>query len=114
MSTLYLARESYRIMWLFCFFDLPVVTKKERKYATTFRKDLLKDGFSMMQYSVYIRHCASRENLEVHVKRIQKATPPTGSVSLLAVTDKQFGKIVNIIGAKAEPTPETPKQLEMF
>ena len=63
--------NAYHIMWLFVFFDLPVTTKKEIKAATLFRKNLEKDGFSMMQFSVYIRHCASRESLEVHIKRIK-------------------------------------------
>lgn len=114
MRVQHLAAESYRIMWLFCFFDLPVETKRQRKLATGFRKDLLKDGFSMMQFSVYVRHCASRENLDVHIKRVQKFTPETGSVSLLSITDKQFGNMVNIQGAKAKPSPSTPQQLEMF
>lgn len=47
--------NGYRIMWLFVFFDLPTETKKDRKNASGFRNQLLKDGFSMMQYSVYIR-----------------------------------------------------------
>jgi CRISPR-associated protein Cas2 len=114
MSVQHLAAESYRIMWLFCFFDLPVETKKQRKLATGFRKDLLKDGFGMMQFSVYVRHCASRENLDVHVKRVSGFTPDTGSVSLLAITDKQFGNMVNLLGTKATAPPSTPKQLEMF
>lgn len=49
--------NAYRIMWLFVFFDLPTNTKTERRHATQFRKALEKDGFSMMQYSVYVRHC---------------------------------------------------------
>ena len=57
--------NAYHIMWLFVFFDLPVVTKKERKIAATFRKNLMKDGFVMLQFSVYIRHCASKESKEV-------------------------------------------------
>ncbi len=114
MSPPHLAAESYRIMWLFCFFDLPVETKHQRKLATGFRKDLLKDGFDMMQFSVYVRHCASRENLDVHINRIRKSTPDTGAVSLLAITDKQFGNMVNLLGCKAKPSPATPKQLEMF
>jgi len=101
-------------MWLFVFFDLPVKTKQERKQAARFRKDLLEDGFSMMQYSVYIRHCASRESSKVHIGRVRGVVPPKGLVSILAATDKQFGQIVNIQGAKAKPPPRTPSQLEFF
>ena len=53
--------NAYRIMWLFVFFDLPTNTKTERRHAVQFRKALEKDGFTMMQYSVYVRHCASKE-----------------------------------------------------
>lgn len=90
--------NAYHIMWLFVFFDLPVTTKKEMKAASLFRKNLEKDGFSMMQFSVYIRHCASRESLEVHIKRVKSLLPEAGKVSLLSVTDKQYGDIYNFWG----------------
>lgn len=61
--------NAYRIMWLFVFFDLPTNTKTERRHAVQFRKALEKDGFTMMQYSVYVRHCASKENMQVHIKQ---------------------------------------------
>ena len=63
--------SAYRIMWLFVFFDLPTKTKRERKAYTKFRKNLMSDGFTMMQYSVYIRNCASKESAEVHIRRIK-------------------------------------------
>lgn len=90
--------NAYRIMWLFVFFDLPVTTKKERRVATLFRKNLEKDGFSMMQFSVYIRHCASRESLDVHVRRVKSFIPEAGRVSILCITDKQYGDIFNFWG----------------
>ncbi len=101
-------------MWLFVFFDLPTNTKKERKAAADFRKKLLKDGFSMMQYSVYVRHCASRESAVVHTKRVKSMLPAAGQVSILQITDKQFGQIINYWGKKAKPPTPQPRQLEMF
>ena len=106
--------NAYHIMWLFVFFDLPVTSKKERRLATRFRKDLMKDGFSMMQFSVYNRHCASKESAEVHIKRVKSFIPEHGQVSILSVTDKQYGNIINVWGNKSSPLPEGPKQLEMF
>ena len=106
--------NAYHIMWLFVFFDLPVDTKKSRKAATRFRKDLLKDGFGMMQYSVYTRHCASKESSKVHLKRVRNMVPEKGQVSILQVTDKQYGEIVNYWGRKTTPLAEGPKQLELF
>ncbi|MFP4467498.1 MAG: CRISPR-associated endonuclease Cas2 [Bacteroidales bacterium] len=106
--------NAYQIMWLFVFFDLPVTTKKERKLANGFRKKLEKDGFTMMQYSVYSRHCASRESADVHVKRIKAMIPEKGHVSIMMITDKQYGDIFNFWGKKSEPMPDSPKQLELF
>jgi CRISPR-associated protein Cas2 len=106
--------NAYHIMWLFVFFDLPVTTKKDRKMASGFRKNLLKDGFTMMQFSVYNRHCASKESAEVHIQRVKNFVPEKGQVSILEVTDKQYGNICNFWGFKSKPLPEGPKQLEMF
>ncbi len=106
--------NAYHIMWLFVFFDLPVQTKKERKSATRFRKELINDGFTMMQFSVYIRHCASKESADVHIKRIRQLVPEKGQISILCTTDKQYGNIVNFWGKKDTPLPDGPKQLELF
>lgn len=106
--------NAYHIMWLFVFFDLPVTTKRERKIASDFRKNLLKDGFVMMQFSVYIRHCASYESLVVHKQRVKVIMPITGKVSMLAVTDKQFGDIETIYGKAAKKEVRAPIQLELF
>lgn len=106
--------NAYRIMWLFVFFDLPTNTKTERRHAVQFRKALEKDGFTMMQYSVYVRHCASKENMQVHIKRVRRSMPPTGFTSILAVTDKQYGDILNFWGKSERAKPEIPQQLEFF
>ena len=106
--------NAYHVMWLFVFFDLPTITKKERKDAARFRKDLEKDGFTMMQYSVYIRHCPSKENRDVHIKRVRTSVPTIGMVSILSVTDKQYGDIINLWGHKEKVLLEAPIQLELF
>ena len=87
--------NAYHIMWLFVFFDLPVTTKKERHDAALFRKNLEKDGFSMMQFSVYVRHCGSYESLDVHARRVKSFVPRYGMISILSVTDKQYSNIYN-------------------
>lgn len=106
--------NAYHIMWLFVFFDLPTTTKSERRHAALFRKALEKDGFTMMQYSVYIRHCPSKENMNVHIARVRASMPPSGLTSILSVTDKQFGEIKNFWGKIERSNPETPQQLEFF
>jgi len=106
--------NAYKIMWLFVIFDLPVTTPEERRYATKFRNDLLDDGFTMMQYSVYVRHCASKEAMDVHIKRVKSFLPPDGKVSMVFLTDKQYGEIINFWGRKIEEPKEKPRQLELF
>ncbi len=106
--------SAYRIMWIFTLFDLPTETKKQRKAYTLFRKALLKDGFTMMQYSIYIRHCMSFESAEVHIKKVEKNLPKEGKITILTITDKQFEKIKHYWGEAQEEPPNTPRQLEMF
>lgn len=101
-------------MWIVVLFDLPTDSPKARKQYTDFRKKLLKDGFSMMQYSVYYRHCASRENTEVHLKRIRAAVPPDGEVRVVQFTDKQFSQMEIYLGKRRKKTDDPPAQLEMF
>lgn len=106
--------NQYRIMWILILFDLPTETKKDRKNANDFRTKILKDGFSMFQFSIYLRHCPSKENADVHVKRAKSILPPKGKVGILVITDKQFGDIELFYGAKEAPLPSTVQQLSMF
>ena len=104
----------WRTMWVIAMFDLPTETPKARKAYARFRKDLLSDGFTMMQYSVYIRHCASIENAKVHVARMGRCVPPAGEVRFLTITDRQFGRIEVHVG-KTRQRPSNPlAQLEFF
>lgn len=96
------------------FFDLPVVTKKERKIAAKFRKEIMADGFTMFQFSIYLRHCPSRENADVHIKRVKRILPEKGHVGILTITDKQFGMMEIFYGQKETVHPGTPQQLELF
>lgn len=105
---------AWRSMWLLALFDLPVETPSQRRDYTRFRKGLLDDGFVMMQYSVYMRHCASPENAEVHRKRMAGQVPPSGEVRFLTITDAQFSRIVVVTGKKRKPPETPPAQLEFF
>jgi len=106
--------NAYEIMWLFVSFDLPVQTKTQRRIANRFRIDLKKGGFRMFQLSVYTRHCASRESADVHIKRVKRLIPDNGHVSIIQITDKQYGNIIDVWGKRAKKTPKAPPQLEMF
>ncbi len=106
--------SEYRIMWVLVLFDLPTETKKERKAYALFRKRILADGFTMFQFSIYLRHCPSRENAEVHIRRVKSFLPEQGDVGIMCITDKQFGEMEIFSNCKPKP-PETPcQQLELF
>lgn len=106
--------SGYRFMWVVAMFDLPVDTKAARRAYAIFRKKLLKDGFARMQFSVYIRHCASEENADVHIKRVEAAVPDDGEVRILSVTDKQYERMRVYWGKRRKPPEPPPAQLELF
>jgi CRISPR-associated protein Cas2 len=101
-------------MWVMVFFDLPTDTRKDRKIATKFRKNLLDDGFAMFQFSIYARFCASRENAEVHIKRVKQNLPPKGKVCIMHITDRQFGMMEIFHGKEPKATERPSQQLELF
>ena len=106
--------SEYRVMWVMVFFDLPTATKKDRKVSADFRKRLIEDGFTMFQFSIYIRHCASIENAEVHIRRVKAILPEHGKVGILCITDKQFGEIQLFYGRKPQGPNAPGQQLELF
>lgn len=106
--------SEYRIMWVLVLFDLPTETKKEKKAYSDFRKKLINDGFTMFQFSIYLRHCPSRENAEVHIKRVKGCLPEHGQVGILCITDKQFGQMELFQCQKTQPISTPYQQLELF
>lgn len=109
-----MALSEYRAMWLFAMFDLPVDTKKARREYTQFRKLLLEHGFSMLQYSVYARYCPSEEASDTYQRRVEAALPADGQVRLMAVTDRQFGKMQVFLGKNRETIEQPPEQTLLF
>lgn len=101
-------------MWLFVFFDLPVKTAEERKKYSRFRKTLLQLGFSMIQYSVYIRFCDDERRSQKFRKIVKNAVPDDGEVRLLAITDKQFGKMEVYYQQNRKKPEKKPEQLLLF
>ena len=101
-------------MWVLVLFDLPTDTKRARKEYALFRKKLLQDGFTMFQFSIYLRHCPSAENADVHIQRVKRILPKSGKVGVLRVTDKQFAGM-EIFDCRKETTISQPiRQLELF
>lgn len=97
-------------------FDLPVGTKRERDRATRFRKKLLDDGYNMLQFSVYMRSCASWDRMQKHARRLKAYAPEGGNIRAILVTEKQWVKSIAIISEdyrKRKKTDE-PHQLSIF
>ena len=101
-------------MWLVTMFDLPVDTKDARREYTRFRKALLREGFMMLQYSVYARYFDSGEESDAHRARVRGALPPDGHVRLIAITDHQFGRMEVFQGKMRQEAEEPPAQLMLF
>ena len=105
--------NSWRIMWVMAVFDLPTQTKIQRKRYAGFRKLLLEHGFTMMQFSVYLRNMPTIHAAQALVKRIGPHTPPQGKCAFVLITDKQYGMTKNFYG----PTPaqqKIPKKYEQL
>lgn len=92
-------------MRVLCMFDLPMETDKERREYRNFRKNLIKEGFVMMQYSVYTRICPNREYAKRLELRIRKILPSEGNIRLLSVTERQYSDMKLLVGSKT--TAET-------
>ena len=106
--------SEYRIMWVLVFFDLPTETKKERKIYAEFRRNLIQDGFTMFQVSIYLRHCPTAENADVHIRRVKAMLPELGKVGIMRVTDKQFGDMELFECRKQSSVQQPVQQLELF
>ena len=106
--------SGYRLMWMMVLFDLPVLTKAERKSATKFREFLMDQGFDRCQLSVYMRFCAGKEQAEVYTKRVQAALPQAGRVQIVYFTDKQYENIISYDGPRRRPANKNPVQYTLF
>lgn len=101
-------------MRLFIFFDLPVSKKEDRKIATRFRKDLLKEGFMMLQFSVYCRVCRGQDIVDREIRRIKQILPPKGNVRILQITEKQYANMLILIGTPKKEEIIGAEQLLLF
>ncbi len=109
-----LALSGYRAVWLFAMFDLPVKTPAQRRRYAQFRKLLLGEGFCRLQYSVYAQYCPSEEASIARRRAIRDGLPDEGQVRLVAITDRQFGKMEIYVRGKRRKSEKPPEQLMLF
>jgi len=104
-----------KFMRIMVFFDIPVKTKPQQRIANGFRQFLLKDGYHMVQYSVYARVCNGSDSVEKHKLRLKGNLPKNGSVRLLVLTEKQYESMEILVGKlQEEEKPFICEQLSIF
>jgi len=97
------------------FYDLPVVSRKDRKAYARFHKFLLRDGYDMVQFSIYARICSGQDAVAKHVARLRTNLPGKGSVRSMQVTEKQFADIKVLVGErKTKEHGKFAEQLSFF
>lgn len=89
-----------RFMRVIVFFDLPVETADDRKAYRTFRKYLIKEGYIMLQESVYSKLAINQNSATLIISKLRKNKPPKGLVQILKITEKQFAGIENLTGIR--------------
>ena len=92
----------YEALRLLCFLIFLWIRIKKKRIYRNFRKDLIANGFEMLQFSVYYRTCPNRSFASKFYKKLSQSNLPSGNVRLLAVTEKQFSEMVLIIGGKKQ------------
>ncbi len=85
-------------MRIIVFFDLPVETAAERRNYTRFRKFLIKNGYMMLQKSVYCKLALNMTAANASIEAVRRSKPTKGHVALLVVTEKQYSRMEIIVG----------------
>ena len=100
---------SYRIMKVLVLFDLPSVSKSEKRSYVKFRKALMDDGFIMMQFSIYSRFCRNVQDADKHIARVKSIAPKDGNIRILCITERQFEEMILVIGELSETEKKVKK-----
>ncbi|MBG9989226.1 CRISPR-associated endonuclease Cas2 [Aerococcaceae bacterium DSM 111176] len=102
---------SYRYMRLLLMFDLPVETVAERRAYRKFRKFLIDEGFIMHQYSIYSKILLNASAKEAILERIKPFIPNNGLITVLSITEKQFSRMIYLVGEKSISVANTDQRI---
>lgn len=102
---------SYRYMRIMVMFDLPTITNTNKREYTRFRKYLIKNGFMMLQESVYCKLALNTTVADAIVDNVKKNKPPEGLVQLLMITEKQYSRMEFVIGETKSNVLNTDERL---
>ena len=101
-------------MWCLVMFDLPVLTKAQRREATQFRKLLVDSGYSMVQFSVYGKYSPSVQSNNTIERFIRANIPAHGEVRIFHLTDNQWASATRFVSRRKEKSEEAPEQFKLF
>jgi len=110
-----MSQVNRKFMRMMVFFDLPVSTREQRRAYRLFRTFLLRDGYDMMQFSVYSRIINGVDDFHKHLKRLNRNLPAEGSIRCLQVSEKQFSEMRLLVGtATVQEKTVTAQQITLF
>lgn len=98
-------------MRIIVMFDLPMLTSTERRDYSRFRKYLIKNGFIMMQESVYCKLAKNQTAADLIIGNLKKNKPSKGIVQAMKITEKQFSKIEYIVGKSSSDVIDSDERL---
>lgn len=102
---------SYRYMRLIVLFDLPMETYEEVRRYNKFRKFLLREGFLMMQKSVYVKLCLNSNAMQLIKSKVRSKVPKEGLVQMFNITEKQYVNMEYLSGNKQITTIDTKDRI---
>jgi CRISPR-associated protein Cas2 len=102
------------MMWTFCSFDLPTKKEIEKQYYTRFRKHLMRCGFFMLQYSVYVKYSDCEESDRTAREEVKRELPPVGAVRIYSMTDAQYERMGSYRRGEVVELEKPIPQLQLF
>ncbi len=104
-----------KFMRVIVMFDIPTLTKADHKSYAKFRQELIKNGYLMLQYSVYMRICKGVKSANNYLDKLNLILPPKGHIRALIITEKQFDNMRLLLGKRSEnEQANKPAQLTLF
>jgi CRISPR-associated protein Cas2 len=90
--------KTTKFMRIILMFDLPTETSVDKKQYALFRKNIIKLGYTMIQYSIYMKTINVQTKTQREIKKIQDITPKQGNIRLLIITELQYNNMKLIKG----------------
>ena len=93
-------KSSYRQLRAILIYDLPMVDDEDRNVYSLFRKNIIKLGFYMVQYSVYTKVLQNENSYYQLCSKIKSVVPDKGHIVVFKMTEKQYEDMIYFAGIK--------------